>query len=203
LKVDEARRLAASFPPNEVILGGERRGLAIEGFDLGNSPAEYTPAVVAGKTVVLTTTNGTRALLHCHQASEILIGAFVNLSALCAHLDQERAADVDVVCAGTDSQVTWDDVLLAGALAEQLHDRDWRLDDSACIARDAWRTLAGSAAADALESRLVGALANSRGGRNLLRIGMAHDVALAAEIDRFAVVPRFDPGSGRVEVVSS
>ncbi len=63
LTIDDARARAAEFPPGEALLGGERGGLPIEGFDLGNSPAEYTSQVVAGKTVVLTTTNGTKALL--------------------------------------------------------------------------------------------------------------------------------------------
>ena len=68
LEIDDARRVAAQFPAEEVILGGERQGLPIEGFDLGNSPEDYTPYAVAGKTLVFTTTNGTRAMIHARQA---------------------------------------------------------------------------------------------------------------------------------------
>jgi 2-phosphosulfolactate phosphatase len=197
-EIDESRRLAATFPPGEVLLGGERAGLPIEGFQLGNSPAEYTPEIVAGKTVVLTTTNGTRALVHCRCASEILSGAFVNLGALCAYLTHGDSPDVDVVCAGTEGRVTWDDVLVAGAVADHLARAGWQIDDGGQISRAAWQAIAGSAAGRELQDRLVSALRASRGGRNLVAIGMADDIALAAEIDRFVLVPRFDPAAGRV-----
>jgi 2-phosphosulfolactate phosphatase len=202
LEIADARRAASSFSPHEVVLGGERGGLAIEGFHLGNSPSEYTADNVAGKTVILTTTNGTRALLHASQASEILIGALVNLSAVCARLEQGGASDVDILCAGTDAQITSDDVLAAGAMADRLDRGDWRFDDAARIARDAWRTVAASAAGDELGARLTQALRESRGGRNLVRIGMAADIATAAHLDRFAVVPRFDIQSGRIEIAA-
>lgn len=202
LTTEDARRGASSFPPGKVVLGGERGGLPIEGFDLGNSPAEYTPGVVADKTVVLTTTNGTKALVHCQAASEIVIGAFVNLSAVCERLMHRADAatiDVDVVCAGTELHVTWDDVLLAGAVAERLAgDGNWQLDLQAGIARDAWLALSGSAGGGELKERLLTALRESRGGRNLIRIGMQSDIELAADVDRFAIVPRFDPTTGAV-----
>jgi 2-phosphosulfolactate phosphatase len=206
LSVEEARRRAASFPPGEAILGGERGGLPIDGFDLGNSPAEYTAPVVAGKTVVLTTTNGTRALVHCQAASEIVVGAFVNLSALCGHLTrgaQAGTTDVNLVCAGTERHLTRDDVLLAGAVAARLASRSWELDDSAAIARDAWLEASGSATGGALSARLASALRETRGGRNLIRIGMSDDLAWAADVDRFAIVPRFDARTQRIEAPGS
>lgn len=203
LSVEEARRLAESLPPGEAVLGGERGGLPIEGFDFGNSPAEYTPQLVGDKTIILTTTNGTKALLHCRAAAEIVVGAFVNLSAVCAHLTEgARAGDnVEVVCAGTELQVTRDDVLLAGAMATRLGaDADWHFDDQAAIACDAWLAASGSARGEELTSRLTSALRDTRGGRNLIRIGMADDLAWAADIDRYAIVPRFDPHTNRIEV---
>ncbi len=207
LTVEDARQGASSFPPGEVVLGGERGGLPIEGFDLGNSPAEYHAGVVADKTVVLTTTNGTQALVHCQAASEIVIGAFVNLSAVCEHLMQRAdadAIDVDVVCAGTELHVTWDDVLLAGAVAERLAaDPNWQLDPQAEIARDAWLALSGSGSGGELKDRLVAALRESRGGRNLIRIGMQSDIELAAAIDSLSVLARFDPTTGAVVLTDS
>ena len=68
LEVDEARRIAAGLPAGEAVLGGEREGLPIAGFDLGNSPSEYRPETVGGRTVVFTTTNGTRAMNRCRAA---------------------------------------------------------------------------------------------------------------------------------------
>jgi 2-phosphosulfolactate phosphatase len=80
-EVEEARHVAAAHPRQPCILGGERGGRRIAGFDLDNSPAAYTPAAVAGKPVVFTTTNGTRALLQAATADRVLLAAFVNLSA--------------------------------------------------------------------------------------------------------------------------
>ena len=79
-EIAEARSIADTFPPNKKIIGGERGGLPIEGFDLGNSPEQYTPDRVQGKTIIFTTTNGTQALLHAKKAKQILLGAFVNAS---------------------------------------------------------------------------------------------------------------------------
>ena len=101
-----------------IILGGERGGLPIPGFDLGNSPAEYTRERVAGKTVVFTTTNGTRAMQRCKQASRVLLGAFVNFSAVCRELG--GVEQVVLVCAGTDGHVTREDTLFAGAVVDDL-----------------------------------------------------------------------------------
>jgi 2-phosphosulfolactate phosphatase len=100
------------------VLGGERGGKRIEGFDLGNSPAEYKPALVAGKTVLFTTTNGTRAMQMCRQAQKVLIGSFANFSAMCRELG--KLDHVDILCAGTDGQITREDVLFAGAVIEDL-----------------------------------------------------------------------------------
>src|SRR5687768_10758642 len=82
LEIEEARAAAAKLPPGQAVLGGERHGLPIEGFDLGNSPRDYTPQRVGGKTVVFTTTNGTKAMMQCRQAAGVLIGSYVNFSAL-------------------------------------------------------------------------------------------------------------------------
>src|SRR5438132_9688378 len=80
LEVEEARRVAADNSGSRPMLGGEREGVRIEGFDLGNSPGEYRPDTVGGRTVVFTTTNGTRAMLGCRSARRVLIGSFVNFS---------------------------------------------------------------------------------------------------------------------------
>src|SRR5690606_2289074 len=103
--IAEAQRIAASFPPGEAVLGGERGGLRVEGFDLGNSPAEYTREAVGGKTVVFTTSNGTPAMESCRNAKRILLGAFVNLTPLVEVLRGEHA--VHLVCAGTHGEVTF------------------------------------------------------------------------------------------------
>jgi 2-phosphosulfolactate phosphatase len=204
LTIEDARSSAAKLKMGSVLLGGERGGRPIDGFDLGNSPAEYTRERVAGKTVVLTTTNGTKALLHSAAGSQILIGAFVNLSAVCAELQRgsqaAAAAPIDIICAGTDGHITREDVLFAGAVADRLTGIGLQLNDEAEIARDAWRHVAGDNAGGDLQKRLAAAMRASRGGRNLIEIGMAGDIELAARVDRHSIVPVYDVASARIRV---
>ncbi|KAL3939493.1 MAG: hypothetical protein SGBAC_005799 [Bacillariaceae sp.] len=122
-----------------VLLGGERQGVLIEGFDLSNSPKDYAREKVNGRVVGFTTTNGTKALMKCSNNSKnggrtstsnkIYIGAFCNLSAVARKIlddddDDENSSDgggpIHIVCAGSDGQVCGEDVLFAGALCEQL-----------------------------------------------------------------------------------
>ena len=80
-EIDEAKEIAAGLPPGTALLAGERQGLPIPGFDLGNSPGEFTPEVCDGKTLVMTTTNGTRAILASLEAERVYIASFANLRA--------------------------------------------------------------------------------------------------------------------------
>jgi len=197
LEIDEARAKAEELGRANVVLGGERRGLKIEGFDLGNAPTEYMPATVGGKTVVFTTTNGTRAMRHAAQAAEILIGAFANLSAVVTELRSRNA--IDLVCAGTGGAITAEDVLFAGAVVERLTEaviggttNRYELNDQARLARDAWRTAEGAA------TPLKAVLRECQGGRNLIAEGFDADIDTAAQIDTFDFVPRLDLGTGRI-----
>lgn len=200
LEIDDARHVAAKLG-SEALLGGERGGKPIAGFDLGNSPEEYSAARVRGKTIAMTTTNGTRAMLRCQQARRVLVGAFVNFSALCDALRAE--ANIDLLCAGTDNQVTREDVLFAGAVVDDMvqtatdsgQNDPLELNDQALIALDAWR----AARADLRQpAALVDRLRSSRGGRNLIDIGHEHDIAIAADIDRFSIVPELSLDSWRI-----
>jgi len=196
LDVEEARRVAASVGANAV-LGGERGGLRIDGFDLGNSPAEYTRESVGGRTIVFTTTNGTRALTACGGAERVLLGALVNLSAVCRVLaDCPR---VELVCAGTQGEITREDELAAGAFVVRLRqaageERVALNDQAQLVASDWLRTTSGAGG----QAALIEALRQSRGGRNLAAIHQDGDIALAAAIDSLDVVPRFDAGTGRI-----
>jgi len=195
--VEEARATANNFPPGTVLLGGEQGGLPIDGFDLGNSPQEYTPQRVGDKTIVLATTNGTKAMLHCRSADRLLIAAFVNASAVCQQLLVEDR--IHLVCAGTDGQISDDDVLLAGMLVDRIvrdcgpaHEQNAQ----ALTARETWLhrfALPQSIGAEPLAPQLLaGELRRSLGGRNLTAIGMDADILAAAEVDRFACVPQLD-----------
>ena len=116
--VDEAAQRAKTMDQNSVRLGGERRMVRIPGFDFGNSPLEYSRAVVAGHTIVFTTTNGTTALLSAHGARTCLFAGFVNaqasVNAMCAAAG--ATADITIICAGTDRHVALEDAVCAGRL---------------------------------------------------------------------------------------
>jgi 2-phosphosulfolactate phosphatase len=192
LEVEQARSRAAALPAGSVVLGGERQGIKIEGFDLGNSPTEYTSERVKGRSVVFTTTNGTRAMEQCRLAKRVLMGSLVMRSAVAAALRDED--HVDIVCAGTRGEVGLDDALTAGAIAEELlmhwiHAAACRSNDQALLARDAWRR--------AERHGVLAALRTSYGGRNLIEEGFESDIEIAAEIDRLSEqrVPLLDIAS--------
>jgi 2-phosphosulfolactate phosphatase len=199
LTIDEAREVAAGLPRGQAILAGERGGLKIDGFDLGNSPLEFTREAVARKDVVLTTTNGTKALLHCRQADQVLVGAFANVSALCYVLG--KCAKVDVVCAGTDGNLTKEDAMLAGTIAIQLMNRpDWILNIDARVSQSVLEAVTRGTTGEDRDAHMLEGVRSSPGGRNLVNIGMDRDIEVAARTDVFAIVPRFDPTTGRVTV---
>ena len=195
LDVAEARFKAQQLATN-VVLGGERGGKRIEGFNLGNSPTEYEPATVGGKSVVFTTTNGTRAMQLCRSAERVLIGAFGGFSAICREL--AAVEHVDILCAGTDGEITREDVLFAGAVIAELvriAPQPLDLNDQAEIAADAWRTVQRDMAS---LKPLADYLRASQGGRNLLEIGQARDIEIAAEIDKVDFIAELDLSAWRI-----
>jgi 2-phosphosulfolactate phosphatase len=187
LEVDEARRLAGGYPGGSAILAGERQGLPIEGFDLGNSPGDCTPARCSGKTVVMTTTNGTRAILASMEADRVMVAAFVNRRATIDALKAD-GRPIHLVCAGTDGLISLEDTILAGSIAHQLDScgRDLTetplANDQAEIAASLWRETE-SLIDDGYS--LADALSEGRGGRRVLAIGLEADLQDAARIDRF------------------
>ncbi|HIE98501.1 MAG TPA: 2-phosphosulfolactate phosphatase [Planctomycetes bacterium] len=179
--VEEALSARNDLPAGTCLLGGERGGVRIDGFDLSNSPDDYGPDVVKGKSIGFTTTNGTRALIRAEKADQVLIGAFVNLSAVADRL-RTSELPVHIVCAGTNGQITGEDVLFAGAVVNQLLDSsagDFETSDTARIALDHWRQESGNGSTEALEA----ALRRSKGGRNLIELGYDRDIATAANTD--------------------
>jgi 2-phosphosulfolactate phosphatase len=189
--VDEARKVADGMRAGRVLLGGERKGVAPSGFDHGNSPAEYTAKNCRGSTLVLTTTNGTPALVRAAEAERILVAGFVNFSAICDQLRQD-SRPVHLVCAGTDGEITLEDTLLAGALVDFLCDAsEVNLNDGARLAWDCFETHGRV---------LLGALELSRGALELRRLGYDEDIQMAAKIDQFALVPELRRDPLRVEV---
>ena len=138
--IEEALAAKAEHP--EALLCGERHGRRITAeqakgtdFDLGNSPREYTAEMVAGKTLISTTTNGTRALRACSGAREIWVGSFLNLEATIDQLRLVKPERLVLVCSGTFEEAAMEDTLAAGAMANALWDLFEDIEDSAQIAR--------------------------------------------------------------------
>jgi 2-phosphosulfolactate phosphatase len=189
-EIEEARRVAADAPSGTVLLGGERKGLKIPGFDLGNSPDEYTRRVVAGKKIVMTTTNGTRALLRARQARRILIGALSNASAVVERLAAE-IGPAHLICAGTEGKITLEDVLCAGGIAHwlDLAAKDaFPADDPTRLAMILFESC-GRDYDRVHEDRVLATLRQSQGGQNLIECGLEADIVTCAEQDKFAIVP--------------
>jgi 2-phosphosulfolactate phosphatase len=191
LEVDEARKIAGQMRAGRVLLAGERGGLPPKGFDLGNSPGECTSKVCCGSTLVLTTTNGTRACFRAQEAERILIAGFVNYSAVCEQfLSDDRP--VHLICSGTDGEVSLEDTLLAGAFIDFLCEvSEVRLNDSARLAWDCFENHG---------QVLLGAFQIGKGGMDLQRLGLTEDIEAAAQVDLFNIVPELRHDPLRIEV---
>lgn len=132
LSIDEAFDIKNKN--SSVILGGERKGLKIEGFDMGNSPQEYIRELVEGNTIVITTSNGTRAIRGCTGAREIFIGSMLNGKAA-ASKAIDTDADISIVCAGTLGKFSLDDFLCAGYIIDEiLKLKEYKLNDISFLA---------------------------------------------------------------------
>jgi 2-phosphosulfolactate phosphatase len=173
---EEAVRLAASLGRKDTLLCGERRSVKVEGFDLGNSPAEFTPRAVAGKRLVMSTTNGTAALARVQEAERVVTAAFTNLGAVADSLRGHR--HVVVVCAGRMGRFALDDAVCAGHLLRRLGGKR-EMNDGA---RAAW-ALAGAMPPS------VDTLASTEAGQAVIAHGFAADLEICAQVDRHALVP--------------
>jgi 2-phosphosulfolactate phosphatase len=158
-------------------------------FDFGNSPREFAAELVGGKRIVMTTTNGTRALHACRQARSVVIASFLNLKATVKYLRTSNIPNLLLVCGGTYEEAAYEDVLCAGAIVDFLAEKTANLADSALAARQLYR----------LERHnLRAGLSQSRNGRHLLeRPDLRDDVAFCAGLDQTNIVAGLDK-DGRI-----
>ena len=173
-EVEEARALREGL--GEGVLAGERKCVRIPGFDRGNSPGEFVEA--AGDTVILSTTNGTRALVAAASRCErVVAGSLLNLDAVVAAA-REAGGDVAVFCAGVKGEFAMDDAYVAGRLVERL---GWEATDAGAAALRLARSFAS----------VEDGLRASQSARNLLAAGLEEDIAWCARESVLDVVPRF------------
>jgi 2-phosphosulfolactate phosphatase len=167
---------------------GERDGKKVDGFDLGNSPFEYMNPELKGKKIAFTTTNGTHAIAKSVGAREIIIGSFLNLSAVVKDiLNSEH--NVLVVCAGWKGKVNLEDTLFAGALVEKLKNH---------IEPDCDAPLVAQYLYNAAKADLVKFLSNSSHVKRLAKLNIHKDIAFCLTLDQYDVVPKLVNGSLKI-----
>lgn len=171
-----------SYRHSEFLLAAERNGEVVAGFDFGNSPFSYIKDKVQGKTVVLTTTNGTHAISVSRGASKIVIGSFLNLGALCDWL-KTQPNDVLLLCSGWKDKVNLEDTLFAGGVVHNLMNEDYQLDDSGIAAEDLYRM-----AKDDLDKYLKKTSHSER----LKKLGIEEDIAFCLQVDITTSIPVLD-----------
>ena len=172
--IEEAQALKAQMP--HALLGGERHGELIEGFDLGNSPLEYRENV-AGRTIITTTTNGTIGLRACEHAARVLVGALLNLGALTTALVHASPDSLLIVCAGTFEEFALEDACAAGHLIRGFEGHA-ELSDSARAAVGVSRTFEDP----------YDVVRSAKNGRVLASKGRSVEVEWCAQRSRYNVV---------------
>ena len=177
---EEARRLKS----NGFLVASEKDGVQLDFADFGNSAFSFTREAIGGKTLVYCTTNGTRALEMAKSASSIVIGAFINISALTEWLAGQQK-NVVILCSGWKNKFCLEDTLFAGALTRRLLDTGlFQSDcDSATAAMDLWSLAEGD---------VLGYVEKAAQRHRLKKLGLDDVIPYSFECDRVTVVPVFD-----------
>lgn len=182
----EARKMRVENP--DYLLGGERGGLRPRGFDLGNSPLEYTPEKVFGKIIMLTTTSGTQALVYSRVAKWVLVGSLLNARAVAEKaisIADSEGINISIIQSGTNGKFSLEDFLGAGAIISMLPNNNVSLSDSARAALLAFRHA---------ENNLYANLMKSEHSRKLIKLGLTEDIKFSCQINLFTIVPLYRSG---------
>lgn len=174
--VDEAREYKAKG----YIAAAERKGDIVEGFDIGNSPLKFSESNLKGKTVVLSTSNGTKALIKAKQAKEIIVGAFLNQSAVVKYLNDNHDS-VILLCAGWRDRFNLEDTLVAGAMAKALMELGWDTECDSCLAANRLFNMAKPDIKDFMK--------NASHTNRLAHLKLEEDIAYCNKVDEFDIVP--------------
>ena len=179
----EARKMAESLSNESTLLCGERQSVKINGFDLGNSPREYSENAVYGKVLVFTSTNGSRAILNVKEADQILIGGFINMRAIVQMLASDDK-DSLVFCSGHQDGFSLEDVVCAGMIVDGLKknipEGEYLITDEALASCLLYERFAND-----LESMVI----HSYWGKYLTDLGMGDDLPQCVSVDAFDLIP--------------
>lgn len=178
---------AKELKKNGELLGGERFCKKITGFDLGNSPFEYMNPDIEGKTIIMTTTNGTRAIQKAQKSDRVLAGSLLNAPE-CARIASRFKRGISILCAGTQDQFSLEDGLCAGFIVDELTrlssgDNAPQLNDFAIAMRSAY-----------LENQndMEQALLGCANGKKFIKMGLIEDVQFCAKMGATTVVPELN-----------
>ncbi len=183
--VESAVKLSSKLAGDIVLLGGERGGRMIQGFHLGNSPAEYTSEKVKGKSIVFSSTNGSQILVNGRYAREMVVCGFINMSMVVNFL-RERLRDFVLACAGTNGAFSLEDSVCAGMVIHTLlkdDSLDVTLSDGALAAQTLYKSHG---------KNVLKLLRSTEHGRHLQEIGFEDDLKLCAAVDSIPALPQLD-----------
>lgn len=181
-----ASKIAANLDPKSVLLCGEKDGKKIEGYQLGNSPMEYSRGVVEGKTMIMNTTNGTKAVTRASLARKILIGCFLNAASVVDEL-QNSEGDIIIICAGWKSSFSLEDMLCAGLIIDRLS--NGHLSDDASDGAKLAQVLYQKYSSD-----IEAAVSQTNHANRLKDIAHPNDLSYCSKIDQITIVPYMKDG---------
>jgi 2-phosphosulfolactate phosphatase len=189
----EAYQLRKRHP--DYLLVGERNGLKPRGFDFGNSPQELASKEICGKNLIITTTNGTKALIGSKRAKWVLSGGFLNAGAVAKkaiEISDEEQMGVSFVLAGEEDRFSLEDFLCSGAIVERFPRSHAHLSDE---------TLAAMAAFRQIRSNLCESIAEGKHAKHLIELGLRRDIEFSCKIDVFTVIPLY--ANGRIRMLKN
>lgn len=169
------------------LLCGESDGKKMAGFHLGNSPLEYTRDKVENKTLIFKSTNGTRAITRCNNSNELLIGSFLNITALVNHIKSSNLSKITLICSGWKNKLSIEDLLCAGAISYHLYDKKLPENamDGAKVAFGLYEKFA---------TKINRLISSSNHASRLRNLGYEEDINYCSEIDRFSSIPAMRDG---------
>lgn len=190
--IEDAIAFSRNYDKNAYLLGGERNVHKIDGFDLSNSPSEYMRETVEGRTIIMTTTNGTKAVRKTHDAKEVLIAGFVNVDIVASYLAKIND-DVAFVCAGTDGKFSLEDILAVGAMLSKLKSmgKELELDDLGFVCVRIF---------EMYRKDIKEFLKETTHYKRLVNEKLEHDIDKCLDLNSIPVLPEYRDGVVRLKV---
>jgi len=166
------------------LTAAERNGRKVEGFELGNSPFDYSLETVKGKKIAVTTTNGSRAVKYASASKEIYFGAYLNIKAL--HQQLSKKENIAILCSGWEGKPGMEDILYAGELVNMLSGSHFVTDDSAIIAFELYKKA---------RQNMYFFLSQAIHVKRLLKLGLKKDIDYCLKKDVYDIVPKLYKGN--------